>query len=77
MLLETQVRFASEPVWIGTECPKKTVYFLLRISLPRGIGYTYIRHVILLGLHLLLPTTALIAHPGHSDCGEPLSHPKA
>src|ERR1700676_1161392 len=76
MLLETQIRFASEPVWIGTECPKKTVYFLLRNLLPCGVSYQYIRRVILLSLHLLLPTTTFMTDPAHSDCGEHLSHPK-
>jgi len=59
MLLEAQVRLAGETVWIGPDCSKKTLYLPLDIVIPRGVGYAQRRSLVLLGLHVLLPTLGL------------------
>lgn len=56
VLLETQVRLAGEPVWIRTDCSKKTVYFPLDFAVTLGIGNERMCRAMLLNLHLLLPT---------------------
>jgi hypothetical protein len=54
VLLETQVRFSSETVWIRTDCPKEPLYFPLGIVLP-CLSNARVRCVMRLSLHLLLP----------------------